>query len=70
MVEPESMVPFAHWTPPPIQPKRFLTWFFAAKAGEGEVAIDDGEIKQSGGSPRAAPSVGGSIELRHRPSSR
>ncbi|MGB0618200.1 MAG: NUDIX hydrolase [Myxococcota bacterium] len=55
VVEPESMVPFAHWTPPPIQPKRFLTWFFAAKAGEGEVAIDDGEIKQSEWlSPRAA----------------
>ena len=46
-VEPASMVPFAHWTPPPIQPKRFLTWFFAARAGAGEVAIDDGEIKQS-----------------------
>ncbi|MCR9095508.1 MAG: NUDIX hydrolase [bacterium] len=54
-VEVDSMVPFSHWTPPPIQPKRFLTWFFAARAGSGEVAIDDGEIKQSEWlSPRAA----------------
>ena len=54
-VDPHEMVPFAHWTPPPIQPKRFLTWFFAARAGDGEVAIDDGEIKQSEWlSPRAA----------------
>ncbi|MEM9175250.1 MAG: NUDIX hydrolase [Myxococcota bacterium] len=51
----DEMVPFSHWTPPPIQPKRFLTWFFAARAAEGEVAIDDGEIKQSEWlSPRAA----------------
>ncbi len=54
-VEADSMVPYAHWTPPPITPKRFLTWFFAARAGAGEVAIDDGEIKESEWlSPRAA----------------
>ncbi len=54
-VEADSMVPFSHWTPPPITPKRFLTWFFAARAGAGEVAIDDGEIKASEWlSPRAA----------------
>ena len=46
-IDAESMVPFSHWTPPPITPKRFLTWFFAARAGEGDVAIDDGEIKES-----------------------
>jgi 8-oxo-dGTP pyrophosphatase MutT (NUDIX family) len=46
-VEADSMVPFSHWTPPPITPKRFLTWFFAARAAAGEVAIDDGEIKAS-----------------------
>lgn len=42
----EAMVPFSHWTPPPITPKRFLTWFFAATAPAGEVVIDDAEIKE------------------------
>jgi 8-oxo-dGTP pyrophosphatase MutT (NUDIX family) len=46
-VEADSMVPFSHWTPPPITPKRFLTWFFAARASDGVVSIDDGEIKES-----------------------
>lgn len=46
-LEPHEMVPFAHWTPPPVTPKRFLTWFFAARASDGEVVIDDGEIKAS-----------------------
>lgn len=43
-VAPESMQPFAHWTPPPITPKRFSTWFFMARAPEGHVTIDGGEI--------------------------
>jgi 8-oxo-dGTP pyrophosphatase MutT (NUDIX family) len=43
-VSAEEMVPLSHWTPPPITPKRFLTWFFAARASEGTVAIDHGEI--------------------------
>jgi 8-oxo-dGTP pyrophosphatase MutT (NUDIX family) len=46
-VDPEAMVPFSHWTPPPITPKRFLTWFFAARPEDGRVSIDDGEIKES-----------------------
>ncbi|MCA9506188.1 MAG: NUDIX hydrolase [Myxococcota bacterium] len=45
-VDPASMVPFSHWTPPPITPKRFLTWFFAARAEAGRVAIDHGEIHE------------------------
>lgn len=40
-----TLVPFSHWTPPSMTPKRFLTWFFLARAPEGEVTIDDGEIK-------------------------
>ena len=43
-VDPGAMVLFAHWIPPPIAPKRFATWFFAAGAGTGEHAIDEGEI--------------------------
>lgn len=46
-VSADEMVPFSHWTPPPVTPKRFLTWFFAARASADEVAIDDGEIKES-----------------------
>jgi 8-oxo-dGTP pyrophosphatase MutT (NUDIX family) len=46
-IEADSVVHYAHWTPPPIQPRRFITWFFAARAGEGEVEIDNGEIRAS-----------------------
>ncbi len=35
---------FSHWTPPAITPKRFSTWFFAARASDHEVSIDGGEI--------------------------
>jgi 8-oxo-dGTP pyrophosphatase MutT (NUDIX family) len=43
-IELESMVPFSHWTPPPITPRRFLTWFFLAGAPGGDVVVDQGEI--------------------------
>ncbi len=43
-VDVESLVWFSHWTPPPISPKRFATWFFAAPAPEGRVTVDGGEI--------------------------
>jgi 8-oxo-dGTP pyrophosphatase MutT (NUDIX family) len=42
----DGLVPFSHWTPPRITPKRFLTWFFLALAPEGSVAIDHGEIHE------------------------
>jgi 8-oxo-dGTP pyrophosphatase MutT (NUDIX family) len=41
-----DLVPFSHWTPPPITPKRFLTWFFLAPAPEAAVSIDGGEIHE------------------------
>lgn len=42
----EDFVFFAHWTPPPSTPKRFATWFFAARAGaDHAVSIDGGEIQ-------------------------
>lgn len=44
VVAPASMIPFSHWTPPAIAPKRFFTWFFVATAPSGTVAIDRGEI--------------------------
>jgi 8-oxo-dGTP pyrophosphatase MutT (NUDIX family) len=42
----DDLVPFAHWTPPPVSIKRFATWFFVAPAPAGRVTIDDGEIRE------------------------
>jgi 8-oxo-dGTP pyrophosphatase MutT (NUDIX family) len=45
-VDPGSFVWFAHWTPPALVPaRRYATWFFAARAPEGSVVIDDYEIR-------------------------
>ena len=46
-LDPGSLMPYSHWTPPPIRLKRFLTWFFIAPAPEGPVRIDGGEIHDS-----------------------
>lgn len=43
--KPEDLVWFSHWAPPPITPKRFATWFFAAEPGGHDVTIDGGEIQ-------------------------
>lgn len=45
-VEPDSLVWFAHWVPPPVTPKRFATWFFAGPAPPGAVTVDGGEIHE------------------------
>ena len=45
----DDLVVFSHWMPPPIQPKRFSTWFFAAAAPNGvagDVTIDGHEIHE------------------------
>jgi 8-oxo-dGTP pyrophosphatase MutT (NUDIX family) len=42
----DVLVPFSHWKPPPITPKRFFTWFFIAPAPVGAVVIDRGEIHE------------------------
>ncbi len=44
VVDVESLVMFAHWIPPSIAPKRFATWFFAARVDHAHAVIDDGEI--------------------------
>lgn len=41
-----DLIPYSHWTPPPISPRRFVTWFFIARAPEAAVAIDMGEIHE------------------------
>ncbi len=43
----DSLVPFSHWLPPGLAPKRFSTWFFVAQAPAGLVTIDHGEIHDS-----------------------
>ncbi len=43
LVEPEGLVWFSHWTPPPILARRFATYFFAAPVSEGEVVVDGSE---------------------------
>jgi len=48
VVDPDSLVWFSHWTPPPIALKRFATYFFAAPAPSGTVEIDGGEIHGHG----------------------
>ena len=44
-VSESQLVTLSHWTPPSVTPKRFLTWFFVARAPVGKVEIDDGEIR-------------------------
>jgi 8-oxo-dGTP pyrophosphatase MutT (NUDIX family) len=46
-IEPGEMVMFAHWIPPPIAPRRYATWFFAAGVRDSDHTIDDGEIVDS-----------------------
>ena len=46
-IDPEELVWFSHWTPPQVEIRRFSTWFFAARAPEAEVTVDDGEITES-----------------------
>ncbi len=43
-VDPDEVVLFSRWTPPPIAPKRFATWFFLARVPTGDVVVDGGEI--------------------------
>jgi 8-oxo-dGTP pyrophosphatase MutT (NUDIX family) len=45
-LDPDSLVWFAHWTPGAIAARRFSTWFFIGAAPEGQVVVDDGEIRE------------------------
>lgn len=47
VLDPKDLVWFSHWTPPPVEIRRYSTWFFAARATEDEVTIDQGEITDS-----------------------
>jgi 8-oxo-dGTP pyrophosphatase MutT (NUDIX family) len=39
-----ELVHFAQWLTPPGRPRRFDTWYFAARAPEGTVQVDQGEV--------------------------
>ena len=41
-----TLLPYAHWCPPAAAPKRFSTWFFAARAPVGDVLVDGSEIHE------------------------
>lgn len=45
LIEPHEVVPFSHWTPPALSPRRYATWFFVARATDGDVLVDGGEIR-------------------------
>ena len=46
VVDPDALTWFAHWTPGVIgATRRFATWFFVGVAPDGQVVIDDGEIR-------------------------
>jgi 8-oxo-dGTP pyrophosphatase MutT (NUDIX family) len=66
LVERDGLVPFAHWVPPAVAPKRFATWFFLAPAPLGAVSIDGGEIHDHvwvGPQAALARHAAGEIEL-------
>jgi 8-oxo-dGTP pyrophosphatase MutT (NUDIX family) len=46
VVDPDSLVWFSHWTPGAVPARRFATWFFMTTAPEGQVVVDDGEIRE------------------------
>jgi 8-oxo-dGTP pyrophosphatase MutT (NUDIX family) len=45
-LDPDSLLWFGHWTPGAIAARRFSTWFFIGAAPEGQVVVDDGEIRE------------------------
>ena len=48
VVDPTGLVWFAHWVPPPVMPRRYATFFFAARLNDtaGPVTVDKGEITE------------------------
>jgi 8-oxo-dGTP pyrophosphatase MutT (NUDIX family) len=61
-----ELVHFAQWLTPPGRPRRFDTWYFAARAPEGIVQVDRGEVDDHRWmTPREAlqARAGGAIEL-------
>jgi 8-oxo-dGTP pyrophosphatase MutT (NUDIX family) len=53
LLEPHELTPFSRWLPPPETPRRFDTWFFVARASDGEVVVDGHEIHEHAWLPPA-----------------
>lgn len=47
LIDPDTLVPLAHWTPPEGLATRFITWFFVAEATEGELRLHEAEAVAS-----------------------
>ncbi|MFV0524461.1 MAG: NUDIX hydrolase [Acidimicrobiales bacterium] len=45
VIDADQLVTLSHWTTPLGRNRRFATWFFVVPAPDGEVVIDDGEIR-------------------------
>jgi 8-oxo-dGTP pyrophosphatase MutT (NUDIX family) len=43
-IDESDLLYYSHWVPPVQAPKRFSTWFYVARAPDGEVTVDNGEI--------------------------
>lgn len=43
-LELQALVTWSHWTPPPVAPKRYTTWFFVAPWTGDDVEVDGVEI--------------------------
>lgn len=44
VLETEDLVPLSHWLPPVNTRRRYSTWFFLARATDGEVVVDGAEM--------------------------
>lgn len=42
-ISPETLVVHSHWMPPPIEEKRFSTWFFVGAAPTGDITLHEHE---------------------------
>ncbi len=43
-LDPDRLVPWSHWVPPPVRPVRFATWFFVAAPERFDVVVDGAEV--------------------------
>jgi 8-oxo-dGTP pyrophosphatase MutT (NUDIX family) len=66
VVRADELVHFAQWVTPPGRPRRFDTFYFAARAPAGSVQVDQGEVdayRWMQPAAALAASAGGEIEL-------
>ena len=42
-IRPDDLIVHSHWMPPPIEEKRFSTWFFVGAAPDGDITLHEHE---------------------------